>query len=151
MLHNMGLPKNTINKSCSASQIFFTEFLKRFNWFLALKIVFENQKFANSKGSFQNLSDKYGKTLWIGYFVEQSCTSSWMRDQASARIDAISKNVPHWPLVIWQTFLILYSNLFPFPVILTQIEVKFKKFCQITFLKWCQPWQCLCVTWKSNP
>ena len=37
-------------------------------------------------------------------------------------------------------------NLFPFPVTLTQIQVKFKKFCQIavgqrgTFLKLRQPW-----------
>ena len=32
---------------------------------------------------------------------------------------------------IWQKFLILHLYLFPFPVIFTQIQVKFKKFCQI--------------------
>ena len=32
---------------------------------------------------------------------------------------------------IWQNFLNFHVNLFPLPVILTQIQVKFKKFCQI--------------------
>ena len=50
-------------------------FFNRYSWFLALKICFENPKIAIFKRSVQNLCDRYGKTIWLGFISEQNCTS----------------------------------------------------------------------------
>ena len=47
---------------------------------------------------------------------------------------------------IWQNLLNLHLNLFPFPVILTQIQVKFKKFCQIAVVSRVHFWNCARVS-----
>ena len=43
-----------------------------------MKICFENQKKAIFKGSLQNLRNRYGKTIWLGFISKQSCTSCSM-------------------------------------------------------------------------
>ena len=35
---------------------------------MELKIDIENPKFAIFKGTVQDLSDEYGKTIWLGFF-----------------------------------------------------------------------------------
>ena len=70
-----------------------------------------------------------GSLLWQWKYASFQYKDFWL--QASARVGAISKIYPTDQLQFDRIFWYYIFNLFPFPVILTQIQGKFKKFCQI--------------------